>query len=207
MKKIVLHGALGEQFGHEWNLDVATPSEALRLIQVNRNDLIPHLLKSAEQGVGYRVIVGDRDVGVEDLSMPYGRETLHIVPVAAGAKSGLGSIIIGAMLMVLAIPSGGASMGLWTALSSGASFGQIAASLAFSIGSNLVLGGLSQMLAGAPKQPAQQEVAVVENKPSYYFNGPVNTIAQGSVVPVGYGTLVVGGMPISAGINAENWAI
>ena len=34
MRKIVLHGALGNQFGQEFMLDVASPREALRALIV-----------------------------------------------------------------------------------------------------------------------------------------------------------------------------
>jgi predicted phage tail protein len=42
-----------------------------------------------------------------------------------------------------------------------------------------------------------------ENKPSFLFDGPVNTIAQGHPVPVGYGEMYVGSAVISAGIVTE----
>ena len=45
-----------------------------------------------------------------------------------------------------------------------------------------------------------------ENKPSYSFNGAVNTTAQGHPVPVGYGRLIVGSAVISAGIDVDEIA-
>lgn len=41
-----------------------------------------------------------------------------------------------------------------------------------------------------------------ENKPSYNFNGAVNTTAQGNPVPLGYGRMIIGSAVISAGIYA-----
>lgn len=43
-----------------------------------------------------------------------------------------------------------------------------------------------------------------DNKPSYAFGGPVNSIAQGNPVPLGYGKRRIGGALISAGIHAED---
>jgi hypothetical protein len=46
-----------------------------------------------------------------------------------------------------------------------------------------------------------------ENQPSYAFNGPLNTQAQGNPVPVLYGELIVGSAVLSAGITAKDQAI
>ena len=42
-----------------------------------------------------------------------------------------------------------------------------------------------------------------ENTPSTYFDGAVNTTAQGHPVPIGYGKLIVGSAVISAGLTVE----
>ena len=60
------------------------------------------------------------------------------------------------------------------------------------------------MLAPQPKTPGAPERP--ENRPSYAFDGPVNTAAQGNPVPVCYGRLIVGSQVVSAGMMAEEYA-
>ncbi len=59
------------------------------------------------------------------------------------------------------------------------------------------------MLAPQPKATAGG--AEVTNLPSYTFNGPINTTAQGNPVPLGYGRMIVGSAVISAGITADDY--
>ena len=56
----------------------------------------------------------------------------------------------------------------------------------------------------APPEPTIVDTEQVENKPSYLFDGAVNTTRQGNAVPVGYGRLRVGSQVISAGLTAQN---
>ena len=62
-------------------------------------------------------------------------------------------------------------------------------------------GGIIQMLVPVPKTGDPSERP--ENKPSTYFDGAVNTMAQGHPVPLGYGKLMVGSAVISAGLTVE----
>jgi predicted phage tail protein len=201
MKHIQLHGVLADKFGEHWDLDVRTPVEGLRAIAVNCPGFLPHLIESDKQGIAYRVVLGDRDISLDALASPTGKEVIHLVPVMAGAKSGFGQILLGAALVGVAIMTGGAGGALSGQLFTLAGQSVTWASIAFSIGSSLILGGVAQMLAPSPKTPAAAEV--VEDRPSYYFNGPTNRMQQGNAVPVGYGQLIVGAMPISAGISTE----
>jgi predicted phage tail protein len=64
-----------------------------------------------------------------------------------------------------------------------------------------MLGGVTQMLF-SPK--SAQSVERPENRPSYSFDGAVNTTAQGSPVSVLYGgPLIVGSQVVSAGLSVE----
>lgn len=194
MKTVRLAGELGEKFGAEWQLDVCTPAEAIRAIGANRPGFHAHLIASQERGVAYAVLLDSQDIGEAQLSMPCGREVIHIVPQVAGAGSGL-RMILGVALIAASpyLPAG--------PLISGFSFS--VSSIASSIGLNLLLGGVAQMLAGDPKPPASADQAP-EGVPSYFFNGPATTTQQGAPVPVGYGELIVGGYPVSAGVRSDN---
>lgn len=72
------------------------------------------------------------------------------------------------------------------------------------MGYSLALGGVAQMLSPQPKGLGTQDRP--DNKPSYNFNGPVNTSAQGNPVPLAYGLVLTGSAVISAGIYAEDQA-
>ncbi|MCF5944975.1 tail assembly protein, partial [Xanthomonas perforans] len=66
----------------------------------------------------------------------------------------------------------------------------------------MVIGGVVQMLSPTQKGLGTQDSP--DNRPSYAFNGPVNTQAQGNPVPVAYGDTWTGSAVISGGIFAED---
>lgn len=70
------------------------------------------------------------------------------------------------------------------------------------MGGVLMLGGVVQILT--PVQGGISMRQSPDNKPSYAFGGPVNSIAQGNPVPILYGRRRIGGAIISAGIYAED---
>ena len=106
---MLLYGHLAKTFGHRWNLDVASPAEAVRAIMANRPDFHAYMIQHSAPG--YRVFVGaDAVRGAERLHDPAGRQAIKIVPVVAGAaKSAVTSIIIGAIMVVAVIASFGAA--------------------------------------------------------------------------------------------------
>ena len=119
------------------------------------------------------------------------------MPVVAGAGGKVGQILLGAALIAASFVMPLGAFGFGSAVLFGTT---TVASLAFSVGVSLALGGVAQMLAPQPKFDGPQE----EQQPSYVFNGAVNTTAQGQPVPVGYGRMIVGSAVISAGISVED---
>jgi predicted phage tail protein len=194
MKTIVLHGQLGKEFGKKHKLDVKTAAEAVRALIANFPAIERFLMERKE--FGYRVKVGREVIShVDELANPVSSQTISFTPVIVGAGSDLGNIILGTLLIAAAVFNPFAALG-GTALLTGT-----AATIAIGVGTSLIVSGVSGMLAPKPKtmEPGNRP----ENKPSYNFNGPVNTIAQGNPVPVGYGRMIVGGAVISAGITTE----
>jgi predicted phage tail protein len=194
MKTIVLHGQLGKEFGKKHKLDVKTAAEAVRALVANFPAIEKFLMERKE--FGYRVKVGREVVShVDELASPVSSQTISFTPVIVGAGGSLGRVILGGALIFAAVFNPFAALG-GTAFLTGT-----AATIAIGVGTSLVLGGIAGMLAPKPKtmEPGNRP----ENKPSYNFNGPVNTIAQGNPVPVGYGRMIVGGAVISAGITTE----
>jgi len=58
MKKVVLRGELGKQFGRVHHFDLNTPAEAIRALCANFEGFQQALVTAAERGVGYIVQVG-----------------------------------------------------------------------------------------------------------------------------------------------------
>lgn len=199
LKTIKLYGDLGDRFGREFHLAVKNPSEAVRLLSANFKDFAPYLLKNSEPG--YHVIVGERDVDVEELNHPVSsREVIKIIPVIEGSGDNpFVRIVVGAALIWATGPAGFSAQGATATAAAGALAGYAGAISAF--GASMVLGGVSQLLFSPPISTGVGESP--ENQPSYSFNGAVNTIRQGNPVPVGYGRLRVGSQVISAGLFSE----
>lgn len=198
MKTIILNGQLGKMFGRKHRLAVATAGEAVRALVANFPAIERHLIDT--KGVGYRVKLHDAPLrDIKELHHPVGGNTITITPVIMGAGgNGIGQILIGAALIAAAVfmPASITAIGLFGTATVGSVMG--------SIGVSLLLGGVAQMLS--PQPTASDPPERPENKPSYTFNGAVNTTAQGQPIPVGYGRLIVGGGVLSAGIVAEEIA-
>lgn len=196
MMLVLLYGHLGRRFGRVHRYDVKSAGEAVRALCAT----LPGFRRALIDGGAYRVLRGGREaLGRDDIPAPHSqRDSLRIVPVVAGAGRGFGQILLGAALIGLSFVPGiqavGFSVGPF-------SFGL--SSVFRSVGMNLLFSGVSQALTSTPKQ---QSVEAVSNKPSYAFDGAVNTAAQGNPVPVCYGRLIVGSQVISAGLTVEQIA-
>lgn len=105
--------------------------------------------------------------------------TVHITPVVAGAKrAGIFSVIIGVVLMVASIWTGGAT---------------------FASGLAMTLGGVAQMLTKMPTMPRQGKEA--EKQKSTSFTNLANMAAQNRPVPLAYGRIRAGSLIISQGVE------
>lgn len=211
MTTVYLYGHLGRRFGHRWRLDVQTPAEAVRAIIANRPDFHAHLIQHSTPG--YQVVVGTDILTKEEaLRYPAGQQAIKIVPVVAGAAQGKDpviGVIVGVVLVAVAVaafmaPVALTGVALTTANSALTAAGSVVLSVGF-MGAGMVIGGIATLLAGNPNAPGPSERP--ENKPSFIFNGAVNTTAQGHPVPIGYGRMRVGSAVISAGIAAEDVAL
>ena len=73
----------------------------------------------------------------------------------------------------------------------------------FGMGASLMLGGLSMMLAPTP--PKFDYGSDAEDKPSYLFNGPTNVAEAGMTIPVIYGEVFTGSIPVSVGVTVTKF--
>ena len=191
IKTIRLYGELGKRFGREFNLDVQSPAEAVSALRVIVPGFQAYLVEHAKSA--FKVFVGGSNRSDEVGAPCSDREVIRIAPTVQGA-SAVGRIILGVALLAFAWwnPLG------WTA-------GSAMLTGVTGMGMSMVLGGVVQLLS--PQQTYDSAASErPENRPSYNFNGPVNTTAQGHPVPLCYGRMIVGSAVISAGIETRQQA-
>lgn len=86
MKKVFLHGELGEKFGREWDLDVDSPFEAMSALFANNKEIEIYLNSKEKQGVNYGIKKIPKGDFIEqiDYSLPT-KKDIHIFPMPQGA--------------------------------------------------------------------------------------------------------------------------
>lgn len=183
LREVILHGELARRFGKVHRFAVASAAEAVRALCANFPGFEQHLATSHQRGVAYNVWVGGENVSKDDLTHHSGGR-IYLSPCVMGAKRGLFQTILGAVLI-----AAGAVVSI-------AGFPQVGIPLAFS-GVGTFIGGVAALLTPTPKSQGASHTQ------SNYFDGPVNTTLQGNPVPVGYGTMLIGGAVISAGITID----
>lgn len=220
MKVVKVYGALRKRLGQcRFELEAATPAQAIKALCVNFPGLDKWLIDSEKDGVGYRVTIGKERV-TEDLNalvMPWSeREVFSITPVIAGAGRGLGTILAGVALITVAVlaPVAGfsAAAGGFTATGAAAAtgasaataFAGAAAAFAGNIGIGLVFLGIAQSISPQP-QPSQLDESV--QLESFTFSNVVNTSKQGLPVPIAYGRVFVGSAIISSGLDVDEVSV
>ncbi|KWN77231.1 tail assembly protein [Burkholderia stagnalis] len=189
LRMVKLYGVLGARFGRVHRIAVSSTAEAVRALSILIPGFKSYLMKARDEGLTFAVFNGRRNLGEDDLAAPVGADDIRIAPVIIGSKSGgLFQTIFGAALIAVgAIAS---------------FYGQPWGSSLIGLGASMALGGIVQMLS-----PQQVGLAGArDNGTSYYFNGPVNSAAQGEPVSLVYGRMIVGSKVVSSGIYAEDQA-
>ena len=196
LRRVVLHGELAEEFGKEHNIAVKSFDEAIRAINCRRPGFRQAIKKDAE----YALVRGRYLDTIEKLQAKgdqlseeeykmrikfNNNEDFHIVPVAAGNKSGWFRVILGIVLIVV-----------------GAYFKMAPL---IKIGAGLVLSGVSQLLSPMPEMNSIADAyngrERPEDQPSYIFNGSINTTEQGTIIPLVYGESFIGSKTVSASLD------
>ncbi|WP_377706680.1 tail assembly protein [Pseudomonas protegens] len=148
------------------------------------------MMEAESKGLRFAVFVGKENIGEDDLGKPTGRKVIRIAPVITGSKraGGLQTIVGAVLVMAGAVITafGGGAVGVPM----------------MKVGAVLAIGGVIQMLSPQAKGLGTQDTP--NNRPSYSFNGAVNTSVQGNPVPLLYGRMIVGSAVISAGIYSED---
>ena len=198
MKRIYLHGPIGEGIPSSWELNVQHPAEAVRAININTDGkLSDNLIRFAQvQGQIGVICLDERRKGlidaaqdsevfspelIKDIFVPdrelYLRsdfDEIHFVPAIGGQFVTAALVGIGLSGMGLAVAQG----------------------LFMMVGSMLISG-----IANALFPPVKVTNRQRKSK-SYLFGDRPNLVRQGSPVPVGYGFLKVGSATL--GFSREN---
>ena len=213
MKVVKVYGALRERLGQcRFELNVATPAQAIKALCVNFPGLDKWLIDSEQDGVAYRVRVGKEEATPDDMSvlgLPWSeREVFSITPVVAGAGRGFGSFLFGGLLIGASFLFPGAGLfgsgfGVFGPLAP-ATIGTLTTvgTALSAVGAGLVLTGVSQIISPTP--PSGLELKEANRIQNFSFSGITNTSQQGLAVPVAYGRLFVGSAVISSGLDVDH---
>ena len=190
LKTIKLYGVLAKKFGKQFKFDVANTREAMRALSTQVPGFEKFMLQAHEHGLTFAVWQDKDNIDAKQLDLNTKATVIKVVPkiIGAGGNSGLLSTILGAVLIVGGIFTGGLSSALGVAL--------------IGAGVGMAIGGIAQMLM--PKVDSTQNQNEDGNKANKGFGGAVTTIAQGNPVPMLYGQREVGGFIASAGQYPED---
>jgi predicted phage tail protein len=209
-----LHGHLADKYGSRFLLEVESVVQAINLLQANFSTFYRDLAAGS-----YGVWVGNSNITQGELMNPSKGQDIHIIPAIAGSggadpnrvgffgpkksnatgflmgphnfpsDSKLGQVvrvIVGIVLVIVGTifsAYGGIYWGVYPGL-------------------GLIFGGVSDYITySSLKKLTPMINEQGEQKVSTYFNGAVNTVAQGNPVPVLYGRLVVGSQVVSGALT------
>jgi predicted phage tail protein len=190
MVEVRLHGALARDYGRIWNLDIATPREAVAAINCGRPGFAQRILELGDDGAVFRVRTKAHDYGNDDLDTTLGSQArMDIIPIICGSSAGA-RFAVGAALVASVFFTGGTSMALIGS--------SMLKTVAFQSGVGLMMGSVAEWLS-----PVKRKDNSSTRSQSWDISGPTNTVDQGSPVPVIYGEVLTGAYPISGGVVAS----
>ncbi|MCX8727486.1 tail assembly protein [Gilliamella sp. B2969] len=202
LSNLTLKGAMAKQFGKNHQYDVQNLKELLRALCATIKGFEKYMCSAHLKGIKFAFFVDGKNIGIDEFDINANGKNYTIMPVTQGAKSGgMFQIIIGAVALVAAFFTAGATLAQWGTLLTASTMS--ATSILTGIGISMMLGGVVQLLTPQPKFNAGKSSSA-ENKPNYGFGGPVNTNAVGYPVPVLLGEREIGGAVINAGIYSED---
>lgn len=188
MRTIRVYGRLAKFLGRRvFRAEVASAAEAMRFLMANVPRLEGHMSDQR-----YRVRLGLRAIGEDELQEPAGAQEISIVPVIGGAGA-VGRIIVGVVLIAAAFAIGQP----W--------LGQFAFTMITGVGASLALGGVAQLLTPVPQfgnlGSGQNQDESKDPRKTYSFSGIQNNTRLGLSAPIVYGRRVVGSNIVSQEID------
>ena len=198
LSKVKVYGRLARFLGQRtFEAEINSPVDAIRFLAANFPDLQSHMIEQ-----NYCVKVGDYEINDKELDIPVGQQEIKIVPVAIGARRGLGRFLLGAVLIGVAVFNPAVGMGLGGGLGFSTASGAFSlAAVAGNLGVYLALSGAAEMISPTPTPDSASD-----DPNSFTFNGILNTIRAGVAIPVVYGEIFTGSIVVSAGIDTEDYS-
>jgi len=187
LRKIKVYGQLREFLGQaEFEADAKNVIEVISFLRCNFKGLDKHMLHHS-----YRITCGQTVITEELLTLESNNE-IRIIPIAHG--NFFFSIIMGA----------GALFG--GSVISGGAIATLVSSALTSIGTSMLIGGVTQMLS--PQKPNMSSAASNMDRldpaalaSNYSFTGLDNVSQAGVPVNLVYGEIMVGSITVSNGID------
>ncbi len=141
----------------------------------------------------------------ESLVAPLEEDDIHLYPCLMGAGGGgsFWKIVVGALLIVAAFYTGGASLSALTALGGSALAGQLSVVM-FLGGAGLMLGGIADKLFPQPKMDLNSSTDVESSK---YLGSNANTVKIGTPIPIIMGRHLHYGQMVSFNVDAVDVAV
>jgi predicted phage tail protein len=191
MQSIKLGGVLGKRFGRQYRLDINGVRDAMSALCNMKPGFEKFMRQAEERGLVFAVFVDRRNIGEAELDTQAAQGgDIRIMPLVRGSKqAGLFQVVLGVVLVVAGLVSGGTTTPYGAALLAG--------------GAAVGLGGVVQMLAPTTKASTSDRNDD-GNNPSYGFGSAVTTIAQGNPYPLLYGEREIGGAVESGAILTQD---
>lgn len=192
-----LKGLMAKKFGRVHRFHVADLRELIRAMCSQVPGFKKYVSNAHLNGVRFAFFSGKDNISLQEFDMCSASAEFEMEPIIEGSKrGGTLQIIIGAVAIVAAFFTAGASFAAFAGISAAAAAATTTALTG--LGISMLLGGVVDMLTPQPKFNVGASSST-DNKPNYAFGAPVNTVAMGYPVPVLYGEREIGGAIISAG--------
>ena len=180
MIKLTIYGRLRKFIGQStFEIDVASPRQAFSFL-INNFDGVADHIKTQE----YCVMAGKVRITEELLDLQT-ESDIKIIPVVHGE--------------ILPFLAGAAFLGAGAAVAAGATIFGISAATFYTIGTSLLLQGVTNLLFPPPSPPTFG--GADEQDPSFTFDGTTNIAKQGVPINIVYGETLIGTNTISANID------
>lgn len=204
LKKMILSGSLAKKFGKVHQFHVADLKEMLRAMCSQVPGFKKYLSNAHLEKVRFAFYSGGKNIALEEFDMSSGSTEYRMSQVIEGSKqAGVLQIVIGAVALVAAFFTAGATLALWAGAIGATTATGLAVTALTSIGISMMLGGVVSMLTPQPSYNIGS-ASSTDNQPNYAFGAPVNTVAMGYPVPILFGQREIGGAIISAGIFSSD---
>lgn len=198
LKTMRLKGLMAKKFGRVHRFHVSDLRELIRAMCSQVPGFKKYVSNAHLNGVRFAFFSGKDNISLQEFDMCSASAEFEMEPIIEGSKrGGTLQIIIGAVAIVAAFFTAGASFAAFAGISAAAAAATTTALTG--LGISMLLGGVVQMLTPQPKFNVGASSST-DNKPNYAFGAPVNTVAMGYPVPVLYGEREIGGAIISAGM-------